>query len=174
MNPVPCWLAGAQHVALNMSNNDLALKMHFALFKSSEGFILKPEEMRISSPDPRLELWEAVKSGGVEMVRDSGTTPVSAGSTSANLSSSARAGDEFNRFQRAEGDEGRQTSPSEDEGRQTVSSVTDDEQRRSMLHGDSYWPPPRERLQLTSIQLLSLHNLPKVSPVVPLLPPQFL
>jgi len=46
MSPLPCWLAGAQSVALNMSNNDLPVQLHFALFKGSGGYVLKPLEMR--------------------------------------------------------------------------------------------------------------------------------
>jgi len=46
MNPLPCWLGGAQHVALNMSNNDLPLQLHYALFNKTDGYQLKPREMR--------------------------------------------------------------------------------------------------------------------------------
>ena len=45
MSPIPGWLVGAQSVALNMSNNDLAVQMHFSLFKDSGGYVLKPAEM---------------------------------------------------------------------------------------------------------------------------------
>jgi len=45
MSPLPCWLAGAQSVALNMSNNDLAIQLHFALFDNLAGYKLKPPEM---------------------------------------------------------------------------------------------------------------------------------
>lgn len=45
MSPLPCWLAGAQSICLNMSNNDVALQLHFALFKGSRGYVLKPPEM---------------------------------------------------------------------------------------------------------------------------------
>lgn len=45
MSPLPGWLAGAQSVTLNMSNNDLAVQLHFALFRGSGGFVLKPPEM---------------------------------------------------------------------------------------------------------------------------------
>ena len=45
MSPLPCWLSGAQSVALNMSNNDLAVHLHFALFNGSKGFVLKPPGM---------------------------------------------------------------------------------------------------------------------------------
>jgi len=47
MSPLPCWLAGAQSVALNMSNNDLPVQLHYALFKGSGGYVLKPAEMRV-------------------------------------------------------------------------------------------------------------------------------
>ena len=42
----PGWLCGAQSVALNFSQNDLAVQLHFALFKGCGGFVLKPPEMR--------------------------------------------------------------------------------------------------------------------------------
>jgi hypothetical protein len=45
MSPLPGWLAGSQNVALNMSNIDLPVQLHFALFKASGGFVLKPPEM---------------------------------------------------------------------------------------------------------------------------------
>jgi len=45
MHPIPCWLAGVHCVALNMSNNDLPLQLHFALFKGCGGYLLKPPEM---------------------------------------------------------------------------------------------------------------------------------
>jgi len=47
MTPLPGWLAGGQNVALNMSNNDLAVHLHFALFDNSGGYLLKPPEMRM-------------------------------------------------------------------------------------------------------------------------------
>jgi len=46
MSPLPCWLAGAQYCALNMSNIDVPLHLHFALFNRSRGFVLKPQELR--------------------------------------------------------------------------------------------------------------------------------
>jgi len=46
MSPLPGWLAGAQGVCINMSNNDLAMHLHFALFNGSSGFVLKPIQLR--------------------------------------------------------------------------------------------------------------------------------
>jgi len=46
MSPLPGWLAGAQSVALNMSNNDIPVHLHFALFHGSGGYVLKPPAMR--------------------------------------------------------------------------------------------------------------------------------
>ena len=47
MSPLPGWLGGAHHVALNMSSDiDLAVRVHFALFEGSRGYVLKPHEMR--------------------------------------------------------------------------------------------------------------------------------
>eukprot|EP00966_Prymnesium_polylepis_P157168 3631996-Prymnesium_polylepis.1 len=31
---------------------------------------------------------------------------------------------------------------------------------------DAFWPPPREKLHRTTVQVVSLHNLPKVSHLV--------
>jgi len=59
MSPQPGWLAGAHSVALNMSNVDLPLTLHFALFNGSGGFTLKPQEMRIEGtfwPPSRVQL----------------------------------------------------------------------------------------------------------------------
>jgi len=51
MNPLPFWLGGAQNVALNFSINDLAVQLHFALFNGSEGYVIKPPEMRAAGTD---------------------------------------------------------------------------------------------------------------------------
>ena len=91
MSPLPGWLAGAQSVALNMSNVDLPVQLHFALFDGCGGYILKPLEMRTDS----------VPANAAELTRRS-------------------------------------------------SSV------------DAYWPPPRDCLHLTTIAIVSMHNLPKV------------
>jgi len=45
MSPLPCWLSGMQHVALNMTNVDIPAQLHYALFNGSGGFVLKPLEM---------------------------------------------------------------------------------------------------------------------------------
>ena len=42
MSPLPCWLAGAQHVCLNFSDTDTAVELHFALFEGRGGYVLKP------------------------------------------------------------------------------------------------------------------------------------
>eukprot|EP00966_Prymnesium_polylepis_P232838 5385042-Prymnesium_polylepis.1 len=53
MSPLPFWLVGAQHVALNMSNNDLPVHFHYALFCGSGGctpFGIEPKTAREPSP----------------------------------------------------------------------------------------------------------------------------
>jgi len=52
MSPLPPWLGGAQHVCLNFSDVDLAAQMHFALFRGSSGFVLKPSGMRFVQNGP--------------------------------------------------------------------------------------------------------------------------
>jgi hypothetical protein len=51
MDPLPCWCAGAQLVALNMQTNDLPVQLHYALFElgGCGGYVLKPPELRSSS-----------------------------------------------------------------------------------------------------------------------------
>lgn len=78
-----------------MSNNDLAVQLHFALFNHSGGFLLKPPEMLAS-----------------------------------NVDADSRAG-------------------------------TRD------LDNDLYWPPARDVLQRTVIEVISLHNCPKVCEKLP-------
>ena len=63
MSPIPGWLAGAHAVCLNMSPLkgimvDFAVELHFALFASPGGYVLKPREMVCSPP-------EDAASGGV-------------------------------------------------------------------------------------------------------------
>eukprot|EP00966_Prymnesium_polylepis_P006156 140986-Prymnesium_polylepis.1 len=66
MSPLPCWLAGSQSVALNMSNNDLPVQLHFALFNGSNGFVLKPPAMVSAVVSPRetaeFEPWSTQRS----------------------------------------------------------------------------------------------------------------
>lgn len=51
MSPLPGWMSGGQFVALNMSNCDLPVHLHFALFNRSTGFVLKPREMRAGADE---------------------------------------------------------------------------------------------------------------------------
>jgi len=78
MSPLPGWLIGAQSVCLNMSNVDLPVALHFALFKGSGGFVLKPLEMcdsqtTISSRSSQKQLTsrisEAARPKGWDMLR---------------------------------------------------------------------------------------------------------
>lgn len=46
LDPLVCWRAGAQHVALNLGQHpDLAAQLHYALFEDTGGYVRKPEEM---------------------------------------------------------------------------------------------------------------------------------
>lgn len=94
MSPLPSWLCGAQSVALNMSNNDLGVQLHFALFFGSSGYVLKPEGMR----------------------------------------------------RRHRNDE---------------ASDDDDQSGGAVMNDEDYWPPPRDMLYRATIDLISLHALPK-------------
>lgn len=110
MRPEACWLTGAQHVALNMCNNDTPVELHFALFHGSRGFLLKPPEMRL----PASSLPSAGHKG------------IGLGKASSSA---------------AVADPGEHATGSNDD--------------------DAFWPPPREKLHRTTVQVVSLHNLPK-------------
>jgi len=114
MSPLPCWLTGAQHVALNFSNSDLAAQLHFALFAGSGGMVLKPPTMRKGS-----------------VVASERRT-----SSSARTNSIAET-------------ERQSTMPVRDSG----AMVGDDDR--------AYWPLSCDNVQITSVNILSLHNLPK-------------
>ena len=135
MNPLPCWLAGAHHVALNMCNNDLPLQLQFALFNGSGGYVLKPHEMRYGAK------------------ACSCFAPLAESSSSMRSEQLPRASSQQRKTkgQSSKLDEVVLAMPlTEDEGAAEESS----EDLR-------YWPPSRNRLQCVTIEVLSLHNLPK-------------
>ena len=114
MSPIPGWLAGAQSVCLNMSNVDLQLQLHFALFSGAGGYVLKP----------------------VQMLHDSDGSLGTKGSVRHSFAESGRLESE-----RLEDDV--------------------DDQTIRIHRRDDYWPPARENLSRTTIQVISLHHLPK-------------
>lgn len=131
MSPLPCWLAGAHSVALNMSNNDLPLQLHFALFDRFGGYLLKPSEMREEMRDlchPPLSTRLSTRPS----VRLSSTQPLSS-------------------------DTNAHVDAAEDPQSPGAAPALPDSQ-----DGDAYWPPPREIVDVTVMDILSLHNLPKV------------
>jgi len=113
MNPMPCWLAGAQFACLNFSpidaRIDLAMQLHFALFAGSQGFLLKPYDMR-----------EPARSGYASDAREEIDAP----------------------------------------GR-GFGTDHDDEPHRDDDIEDRYWPLLREEIHRTTVDVLSMHNLPK-------------
>jgi hypothetical protein len=115
MNPLPCWLGGAQNGCLNFSDCDQAVQLHFALFNGSGGFILKPSDMRFVR---QLDL-------DIESSRE-GSDRASCGShTSA---------------------------------KSTAHEAPEDQM---------YWPLPRNKLDRTSIEFVSLHHCIKVGAAFP-------
>jgi len=52
MDPLSCWMTGAQNVALNLTVSpcDLPVQLHHALFSHTGGYVLKPQEMRSTEP----------------------------------------------------------------------------------------------------------------------------
>ena len=120
MSPIPGWLCGAQHVALNFQSDiDLAVQLHFALFDGSGGFVLKPKEMRRIKTD--LPPSQSEPCYPFKMLR---------------------------------------RNPSSCEG------LADREADYDVFNNeDHYWPLQHElddHLYRATIQVVSLHNLPKV------------
>jgi len=143
MSPLPFWLVGAQSVVLNMSNNDQPLHLHYALFNGTQGYRLKPPEMMrpvLSKANASFRDHEEVRtSGGTDLRRSASTSSVQC-----RHSASTRQSD----YRRSE------VSHAE--------SATDgaDETRRQS-NDEDYWPPPRDRLHRCTLEIISLHNLPK-------------
>ena len=134
MSPLPCWLVGAHSVALNMSDNDLPLHLHFALFNGSGGYVIKPPEMLPADPK------DSTDSDANEP-----STPVGRTSQS---SVATRDGDN--------GDDG----GGESFKNQVGADRSGEEQNQTAERVD-YWPPVRDRIHRITIRVISLHNLPK-------------
>eukprot|EP00966_Prymnesium_polylepis_P260835 6024677-Prymnesium_polylepis.2 len=88
-----------------MSNVDLAVMLHYALFDSASGYVKKPREM-LTIPHG-----QSTRASAME------------------------------------------------ESEQTTDNPPSD--TLSELDRESYWPPPQERLHRTTVELCSLHHLPK-------------
>jgi len=191
MSPLPPWLGGAQHVCLNFSNCDLAVQMHFALFKHSSGYVLKPREMRtVREVDVSL-------TRGTPGIDDESKRGLSFPSTvGAQGRSSVRAGEATPntglgllrlsaakpiprwvcdvedqrpscfRPRSGSADQLPSTPRGKRQSKRLVDRLQTDGQDHPSQH-DPYWPPPRENLHRTSIEVLSLHNLPKRREVRP-------
>ena len=133
---------------LNMSDNDLAVQVHFALFRGSGGFVLKPSAMlKKASTTSKSLLRDFTCSerttGSKRWSRTSKERSLSLRETSSRQSSLSRA------------------SP---RARPEI-SLSDD------VDAEAFWPLFRERLHRTTIRIISLHQLPKVATVVsPLVP----
>jgi len=135
MNPLPFWLAGAQHVAINLCTNDLPSMLHHALFKGSP-YLLKPPEMRDATQlgyKPSLE--PELDSREPPDVQGALSTPSTPGGEKA-----SKVG----------------LPPASTKGRgsfvQTQGRIDNE---------DAFWPPLRDNLDRVSIDILTLHGLPK-------------
>mmetsp|Transcript_42418 Transcript_42418/g.124226 ORF Transcript_42418/g.124226 Transcript_42418/m.124226 type:complete len:771 (+) Transcript_42418:1-2313(+) len=174
VSPLPFWLAGSQSVALNMSNNDLAVQLHFALFDSTGGYKLKPCEM-LNRKDARSRMESSRGDTGCTESRQGticsaeGGGPTAAPAPASDHGAPAEAPDAISRrksdakcwaFLRAlnNDDEEQQQPPSQQQNEQQQSNQ---QQNGQQLNDLQSWPPLREQLQRISIDLLSLHQLPK-------------
>lgn len=154
MSPLTGWLVGAQHVALNMSNCDLGVHLHFALFNSSLGYVLKPSEMRAppASTSARSSISQGdgiACLGGLHLMGDKSPRRVSVHSSESERS--PRRGS-------VRSQEG--TTPSRATrrlGTRGAVETNPDELSQEL----SYWPPARDQLHCATIRLLSIHQLPK-------------
>jgi len=189
MSPLPCWLAGSQSVALNMSNNDLPVQLHFALFNGSNGFVLKPPAMVSAVVSPRetaeFEPWSTQRSQsgseyrarvGLDSFRQrsgSDSYRQRAGSETPTPSFRSRSGSDLSspnprQMKRVSVCSPRRFRGTSDTDIQSPTlRATHESELPSLtsLEGepnrDDYWPPPREMICRTTINLLSLHNCPK-------------
>jgi hypothetical protein len=126
------------------------VQLHFALFRGSKGFVLKPPEMcgvqQQLLPDSdaceRGSLWRGRMASSCRRTSES----LRSMDTSERLAISYR------------DDAGRGTSSA-----RSVNAVNVDQRRGQDEKDDKeFWPPPRATLHSTMIDVLSLHTLPKV------------
>jgi len=215
LSPLPGWLVGAQSIALNMSNNDLAAQLHFALFNGSRGYVLKPLEMRNalverrgstkpSTPGHSAQGGLAKVVAGLLRAKSRCGAGVFAGDASKELlgKGSAKAArplltpsrdhSQVEEGSRTSGEQAATSSVLPRERRLSFSPAVLAKEQRSaskenvgsgwaFLKGRTLdsnaepdaaesessqthcWPLPCETLHRTSIEMLSLHNLPKRS-----------
>ena len=142
MSPLPCWLGGAQNVALNFSEADLGVCLHFALFRGSDGFVLKPPEMRHASDAPCAT---SSRASGIDATYQGDSVPSAVS---------------WDRSSGTEGD-GVPLRPS-----RGTSSAADLGRHSRLDENDLYWPPSRMRLQRVTMEIQSLHGLPNVRVLV--------
>jgi len=165
MSPLPSWLSGTQSAALNFSDVDLAAQLHFALFAGSGGYVLKPREMQhlhgsLGSKRSSSERFFSLRADSdvqVASLSNVGSSSVSVIDSGALRSSSlpsieCRASVEEG-VSKATKDEAKMGHPDDvpqggDEGVLARAS-------------DEYWPPPRQKLYCYTLDVLSLHLLPK-------------
>jgi hypothetical protein len=139
-------------VALNMATRrqvDLPLQLHFALFNGSGGFVLKPTEMRAESNEwgsPSISVTPEDSFKGRDSTSDSRRD------SQARRDSQGAITPSFKKHRESQIMAGL-TASLRTSGRS--SAVQDDASAND-------WPPPREQLSRTTIDIFSLHNSPKV------------
>jgi len=168
MIPLPAWLAGAHYVALNMSNNDLGTQIHFALFNRSEGFVLKPAEMHRPAIDSAMRASGMSNPGSNKASGMSNPGSISVPVTSRPAILSRLKGKTCSKHD-AEAIEN-QDSEAESARRSKV-SIVEEGHAAECEEGqevDAFWPPWREQVICATIEVISLHNLPKRGEARPL------
>mmetsp|Transcript_1998 Transcript_1998/g.5040 ORF Transcript_1998/g.5040 Transcript_1998/m.5040 type:complete len:1003 (+) Transcript_1998:348-3356(+) len=191
MSPLPAWLGGAQHVCLNFSDNDLAVQLHHALFRGAGGFVLKPADMRLDTSTRQSTRNSAGSAGTVGTVRESDMNRRVTSSDDCGTSCRSVTIDLVASPSERQSPKERQTScrsvttdatasfrehhsPKERQascmkithavssGRSMRNSSEEDADDAEDAHdSDTYWPPACHKLRRTSIEILSLVQLPK-------------
>jgi hypothetical protein len=179
--------------SLNFSDNDLAVQLHHALFRGAGGFVLKPADMRLDTSTRQSTRNSAGNAGTVGTVRESDNRRVTSSddcgkscrsvtidlvaSPSERQSPKERqtscrsvTTDATASFREHHSPKERQAScmritPAVSSGRSMRNSSEDDADDAEDAHdSDTYWPPACHKLRRTSIEILSLVQLPKVAP----------
>ena len=146
-----------RQVALNMSNNDLGTQIHFALFNRSEGFVLKPAEMHRPAIDSAMRASRMSNLGSIRVpVR---SRPAILWGSKGKMCSQHDAHPIENQDWEAE-------SP-----RRSKVSIVAEGHAAECEEGqevDAFWPPWREQVVCATIEVISLHHLPKRGEARPL------
>ena len=147
LSSLPPLTRGSRAWLVAVTDPDLAVQLHFALFKGTGGYLLKPADMtRHQADDDPATLSHATSACGSDPPLQ---TAVQRRSSQEDSS-------------RKEDGKICRNSDQKEDGKNRRKSDKDSKVDNEDDVQEAYWPPSRERLHRASLEIISLHQLPKV------------